>query len=62
MEIKKNVLMSKTFWFGLMTALAPLVPQVGAVVSENAATVSMLWGAMAIVLRFVTKDKVVLVE
>jgi len=62
METKKSVLMSKTFYFGLLTALAPLIPAVNTIVSEHAASVSMVWGALAIVLRMVTKDKVVLVD
>lgn len=62
METNKLVLKSKTFWFGLVTALAPLLPQVESFMAENAAQVSMVWGAMAIILRMVTKDKVVLVD
>lgn len=62
MELKKNVLKSKTFWFGLLTAIAPIVPTVGTFLTENASQISMIWGAMAIVLRLVTKEKIVLIE
>ena len=62
MELKKSVLLSKTFYFGLLTALSPLVPMVGEFMAENTASVSMVWGAMAIVLRLVTKEKVILID
>jgi hypothetical protein len=60
--MKKNILKSKTFYLGLVSALAPLFPSVGAFVSENVGTVSMVWGTLAIALRFITKDKVVLID
>jgi len=60
--MEKSVLKSKTFWFGLASALAPLIPSVGAYMAANSAQVGMLWGALAIALRFVTKDKVVLLD
>ena len=56
--MNKNVLASKTFWFGLISALAPLVPSVGAFVGNNPELVASIWGGLAIVLRLVTKDKV----
>lgn len=62
MELQKNVLKSKTFYFGLLTALAPLVPAVGTFLSENSGQISMVWGALAILLRLVTKEKVVLID
>jgi len=60
--MKKSVFKSKTFYMGLATALAPLIPSVGEFVKGNAEMIGMLWGAVAIVLRFVTKDKVVLID
>jgi len=60
--MKKSVLKSKTFWFGLATALAPLIPSIGEFIKANAAQVSMVWGAASILLRLVTKDRVVLVD
>ena len=61
-KMNKSILKSKTFYFGLATALAPLFPGVGEFLAKNAEAVSMVWGAVAIVLRYVTKEKVVLVE
>lgn len=58
--MEKSVLKSKTFYFGLITAVAPLFPAVGAWMAANTDTIGLLWGALAIVLRLVTKDKVVL--
>ena len=58
--MEKSALKSKTFWFGVATALAPLLPVVRTAVVENPETFAMLWGAATVVLRFVTKDKVVL--
>lgn len=60
--MKKNILKSKTFYMGLVSAFAPLFPSVGAFVAENIGTVSMIWGTLAIALRFATKDRVVLVD
>ena len=60
--MQKSVLKSKTFWMGIATALAALIPSVGTFVSENVGQISMVWGAMAILLRLVTKEKVVLID
>ena len=60
--MNKNILASKTFWFGLLTALAPLLPVVDQFLKEYTVQFSMVWGAMAIVLRMVTKEKVVLID
>jgi len=63
MESKKPWL-SKTVWFGVLTAVAPFIaelsPAAEAWISGNTATIGMIWGALAVVLRLVTKDKVVL--
>lgn len=60
--MEKSILKSRTFYFGLLTALAPLVPAVGVFVQSYTSEITMVWGALAIVLRMVTKDKVILVE
>ena len=60
--MKKSVLKSKTFWFGLASALAPLIPAIGDFIAANSAQVGMVWGAATIILRMVTKDKVVLLD
>ena len=54
------VLKSKTFWFGLLTAVAPLLPSVGDFMAHNVEAVGMVWGAAAIVLRALTKGALVL--
>jgi len=59
--LEKTVLKSKTFYLGLVTALAPLLPGVGAWVADNVATVGLVWGGLTVLLRLVTKDKVTLV-
>lgn len=58
----KSVLKSKTFWLNLVFALAPLVPGAGLFVQENLAGFALLWGALGIVLRLLSKDRVILVE
>jgi hypothetical protein len=60
--MQKSVLKSKTFYFGLATAFAPLFPGVGSFIAENTASIGMVWGAVSIVLRLVTKEKLVLGE
>jgi len=58
--MQKSVLKSKTFYFGLATALAPLFPVIGTFLGDNASMIASVWGMATIILRFVTKDKVVL--
>jgi len=60
--MEKSILKSRTFWFGLASAFAPLIPSVGIFMSENAASIGMVWGAVSILLRFITKEKVVLID
>jgi len=60
--MSKSILASKTFWFGILTAVAPLFPGVGTFIAEHTATIGMLWGALAIVLRLVTKEKIKLID
>jgi len=60
---KKKLYLSKTFYFGVITALLPIMSDSAqAFVSEHTATVGILWGALTVVLRMVTKDKVTLTE
>jgi hypothetical protein len=58
--MNKSVFLSKTFYFGLITAIAPLFPGVSEWVAANVETVGIIWSAIAIGLRLVTKDRVVL--
>lgn len=58
--MQKSVFLSKTFYFGVLSALAPLFPAVGEWVAGNVAAVGIVWGAATVLLRFITKDKVVL--
>jgi hypothetical protein len=60
--MNKSALKSKTFWFGIITAIAPLVPKAGQFIAENSASIGMVWGAMTIILRMITKEKVVLLD
>jgi len=61
-KLQKSVFKSKTFWFGIVSALAPLFPAVGSFLSENVGVVGMLWGSATVILRLVTKDKVILID
>lgn len=61
-KFNKKIFLSKTFWMGLITAIVPMFPSAQEFVVANIASVSMVWGALAIVLRMVTKDKVVLID
>jgi hypothetical protein len=53
---------SKTFWVNLAGLVGMAVPSVQAFVTENASQIGMVWSALNIVLRAVTKDKIVLTE
>ena len=59
--MEKHVMKSKTFWFGLCTALAPMFPVLKDTIVSNPQAVAAVWGTLAIVLRLVTKSKVILV-
>ena len=61
----KYILESKTFWFGLLTAAAPLIAvltgiDIKSFIVEHPMEVAGVWGALAILLRLVTKDKIIL--
>ena len=45
-------------WLGLATGVAPFVPGMGEWIAKNVEMVGMLWGALAVAIRFVTKDRV----
>jgi len=60
--MNKSILQSKTFYFGLLTAIAPLFPQVSEFMQEHTATISMIWGSAAVLLRIVTKEKIKLID
>ena len=60
---KKSILKSKTFWITLMVALMPVVSNHAAErIAEYTPQFTMIWGVLTIVLRMVTKDKVVLID
>ena len=60
--MKKNILKSKTFYLGLISAIAPLFPSVSEYVANNVVQIGMIWGVATMALRLITKDKVVLVD
>lgn len=52
---------SKTLWTNIVMALAAMfVPQVQDVISQNPEYTTVAWSIINCVLRFITKDKVVL--
>ena len=57
---KKPAWTSKTFWMSLIVALAPLVPSVSDWITINPGAFSGILGGVFAILRFVTKDKVVI--
>lgn len=59
MESKKFYL-SKTFWIGFLTALAPAIPGAMEELAKNPDLIVSTLGAIIMILRFVTKDKVVI--
>ena len=60
--MNKSILKSKTFWFGVMTALLPLWPEAKAIIVANPDLYGWLWGAATVVLRKITEGKVVLLD
>lgn len=57
----KSLFKSRTFYFNVLMALSPLVPAVNAWLVANPAMFASIWGGLGIVLRMLTKDKVVLI-
>lgn len=41
--VNKSVFLSKTFYFGLLTAVAPLFPGVSEWIALNVETVGIIW-------------------
>jgi hypothetical protein len=58
--MNKKALQSKTFYLGLVTALAPLFPAVGDFVATNTEVVGAVLGGLIIVIRRFTEKKVTL--
>jgi hypothetical protein len=58
----KKVYLSKTFWFGVATALMPLIPGATEWLAANLQLVGLIWGGLTVLLRVITKDRVTLVE
>lgn len=54
----KHVLTSKSFWLGLLTALAPLAPGGTDFVQQNPEAAAAIVGLLVIVARFCTKTAV----
>lgn len=61
MESKKPW-QSKTIWKGLILAVVSFFPQVQGLVAENPQLVLLAIGGADMLLRFVTKGKIALVE
>jgi hypothetical protein len=60
--MKKGFLKSRTFWFAALTFAGSFVPAVQSFMSENPETFGTIWGLATVVLRSVTKSKLVLSE
>lgn len=56
----KKPYFSKTIIFNILFALAALYPPISDWMSKNVEVLGMLWGGIGVVLRLVTKDKIVL--
>ena len=61
--MSKALWQSKTAWFGLFTAASPLISSIfgfdlSGYMREEPEMVGLVWGALAIGVRFVTKDKI----
>lgn len=62
MRLNKSLFRSKTFYFGLLTALLPLFPDLAKFLAEYPKTLGAIWSIAIIVLRMATKDKVKLLR
>jgi hypothetical protein len=56
--MEKSVVQSKTLWVNLILAIAAFIPSIKEVISED--VLLQIFAAINIMLRLVTKDKVVL--
>jgi len=60
--MSKSVFKSKMFWWGLLTALSPLHPGFDGWIKGNEVLFVSVWGTITTLLRFITRDKVVLIK
>lgn len=60
--MKKSVLKSKTFWMQVLLVLGMLVPAIQENVVNNPELFASIWGGLSVALRFITKDKIFLVD
>lgn len=63
----KKPWLSKTMWFGLLTALSPWLAalvnfDLAAWLIANTGLAASIWGGLAIAIRFITKDKIKLLD
>jgi hypothetical protein len=56
---KKGLLKSKTFWFNIFMAVIPFFSNH---VEKHAAAFGSVWAVLAIIVRLISKDKVVLID
>lgn len=54
----KRPWLSKSVWVGVLVAVAPLIPGVNKIIAANPEYVLHAVGAIAVVLRLITKDKI----
>lgn len=59
MKVDKSVFKSKTFWFGVATAvIQPIFPQIQELVVANPQTTGVIWGIITFIIRMITKGGV----
>jgi hypothetical protein len=57
----KNILLSKTFYLGVISAILPLFPVIGTWISANQAIYSAVVGGLIIGLRLISNGKITIV-
>jgi len=63
-EVKeKPMWQSKSVWFGVLTAAAPLIASITGfdlqpLLTESPNLIAGLWGGLAFILRLITKDEI----
>lgn len=60
--MNKSILKSKTFWMQVLGVIAMLFPVVQEKVLAHPELIASVWGGLNIILRYITKDRVVLVD